>query len=106
MPFIEPEWEQISRHCPVGTKVCGIVQAKFRYGIWVEIRSPVKIEGPCFLLEIMRISDVPSMGDLLAEKLNIGDTICAVVIFIDQEIGVRLSSRKSDYEKFGIEWRE
>lgn len=103
MGHIEPDWDELARNFPVGTWVCGHVKAKFPYGIWIEARTPVHVEWPNFLLELIRISDDPAEADEFADRVAIGDTICGVVIWNEREVGVRLSSRRTECELYGVE---
>lgn len=99
----KPDWSLISVQLKIGMKVCGRIHTKRRFGIFVQIESPVKFNDLFGLIEIIRISDSPEFGNHQLAQLEIGEEICAVVIWLEEESGIKLSTRKSDFEKYGFE---
>lgn len=96
------DWDAIFSKFPVGTKVCGKIIHKARYGMWIEIEYPESLVSPNALIEIIRISDSPSLGNDILKNLRLDDTVCAIVIWLDTQSGIKLSTRKTEFEKYGF----
>ncbi len=96
------DWDAIFLKIPVGTKVCGKIKFKPPFGIFIEIEFPDKFATPMALLEIICIGEIPSEVDTLIDKLQIGDTICAMVTSIDRQSGIRLTTKKTEIKKYGF----
>jgi predicted RNA-binding protein with RPS1 domain len=95
------KWEDIMASLYVGRKVCGKVKIKPPFGIFIELENG-DIEVPLALLELIRISDTPQIADDFHREVPINENICAIILGVDNRSGIRLSTRKSDFQRFGF----
>lgn len=101
MIAMEPEWDLILSQFPIGTKICGKIIDKRQFGVFIEVEV-LQIKGSIIaLLEILRISESSTETNKIFGDFKVGDTVCAVVIWLEAQSGIKLSTRKSEFEKYG-----
>lgn len=99
-------WAALYARLKVGDVVTGKVIFKQSFGVFMDMQGCDLPDQAGTLLEVYLFDDDFAWSTLFYDQVQLGDTITAVVLAADERHGIRVSTRRSDFEHIGHPYPE